>query len=98
MYDTSPAARDAIIAAIRGMTPAERLSQALHFSEQTLEVALAGLRARYPGKTEREILELLLGRPLRTLCGGSANPGFRAAPTVTNPRQKRLFDVRIFPS
>jgi hypothetical protein len=64
MQDTSAEAADAVRAAIRGIAPAERVRQALAFSETTREIALSNLRARHPHLTTLELVELMLGEVL----------------------------------
>ena len=62
MRDTSAAAREAQVAAIRRMSPVERLRRAFELSEAMRELALAGLRTRHPGLSEPELMERLVGR------------------------------------
>lgn len=64
MRDTSPAAAQVQIEAIRRLTPATRLTQALALSESTRAFALSRLRAMHPTWSELELVELLLGVPL----------------------------------
>jgi hypothetical protein len=64
MRDTSPAAEAVRLAAIRRMEPAERLRQAFALSESVRALALARLRAAHPGRTDLELVELLLGTRL----------------------------------
>lgn len=70
--DTRPDAERARLAAIRRMEPARRLREALDLSETVRAIALAGLRARHPGRTDLELVGLMLGRPL--VPGGSVGP------------------------
>jgi hypothetical protein len=73
MRDTVAAAEAVRLAAIRRMPPADRLRQALALSESVRALALGRLRAAHPGRTDLELVELLLGtrllpdaaRPLR---------------------------------
>lgn len=64
MPDTTPAAEAARLAAIRRMDPAERLRQMFALSEWARELALSRLRQIYPGQTELELVEHVLGRSL----------------------------------
>jgi hypothetical protein len=64
MRDTTPAAQEIRLAAIRRMAPAERLRQAFALSESVRNVALARLRATYPARSDLELVEILLGRQL----------------------------------
>ena len=59
--DTAPAAEAVRIAAVRRRAPADRLRQAMAWSESLRSVALARLRRRHPGRSEVELVELLLG-------------------------------------
>jgi hypothetical protein len=56
---------------LRAMGPQARLHLALQMSEELREVAKAGIRARHPGFTDRQVREelevLLLGRDLGTV-------------------------------
>jgi len=61
MRDTSAAAERVRLAAIRAMTPAQRLRQALDLSETTRQLAIVGLRQRYPDLTVVELVELYAG-------------------------------------
>jgi hypothetical protein len=64
MRDTTPAAEQVQQDAIRRMAPAERIALAFELSEFVRRMALAGLRARHPDRTDIELVEMLLGRPL----------------------------------
>jgi hypothetical protein len=64
MRDTTPAAERIQLDAIRSMAPAERIRLAFDLSESVRRVALAGLRARHPDRTDLELVEMLLGRRL----------------------------------
>lgn len=64
MRDTSPDAERLRLAAIRLMEPARRLREALELSETARELALVRLRAIHPGRTDLELVELMLGRAL----------------------------------
>lgn len=61
MQDTSPEARQVQLAAIRRMRPVERLERAFELSEAMRELALVGLRTRFPGRPEAELIERLAG-------------------------------------
>jgi hypothetical protein len=62
MRDTSADAREAQVAAIRRMSPVERLRRAFELSEAMRELALVGLRTRHPGLSEPELIARLVGR------------------------------------
>jgi hypothetical protein len=64
MRDTTGAAEDVRLAAVRRLTPAERLSQMFELSESMRQFALAGLRQRHPLSTDVELVERLLGQTL----------------------------------
>jgi hypothetical protein len=64
MRDTTPAADEIRLAAIRRMPPAERLRQAFALSESVRNVALARLRSLHPGCSDLELVEILVGRQL----------------------------------
>jgi hypothetical protein len=64
MRDTTPRAEQVRRTAIRRLEPAERLHQAFAFSESVRQLALAGLRERYPAHTTLELVEILLGESL----------------------------------
>jgi hypothetical protein len=70
--DTSRAAEAIRIAAVRRQRPADRLRQALEFSESARALALASLRRRHPERTDRQLVELLLGE---TLVSGGGSGG-----------------------
>lgn len=64
MRDTTPAAEDVRSDAIRRIDPAERLRQAFALSEFVRDLALTRLRGLHPHRTDLELVELMLGRPL----------------------------------
>jgi hypothetical protein len=64
MRDTTPAADQARLDAIRRMEPVQRLVRTLELSEWVRAVALARLRTAHPDYRDLELVELLLGRPL----------------------------------
>ena len=64
MLDTTAAAEQARIAAIRQVEPIQRLAQALELSESVRALALSRLRKLHAGRTELELVELLVGAPL----------------------------------
>ena len=72
MRDTTPDAERVQLEAIRQMAPAERLRLAFELSESVRRVALAGLRARHPDRTDVELVEIMLGQPL--VPAGSPTP------------------------
>lgn len=72
MRDTTPEAEQVRLAAIRRMAPAERVRLALMLSESVRGLALARLAEAHPGRSEIELVELLLGRSLRPV--GSRPP------------------------
>jgi|SRR5665213_2731347 hypothetical protein len=59
--DTTPEAEAVRIAAARRRAPADRLRQAMVWSESLRRVAVDRLRQRYPGRSDVELVELLLG-------------------------------------
>ena len=61
MRDTSAAAELVRFIAIRAMTPAERLRQAFDLSETARQLAIVGLRQRYPDLSDVELVELYAG-------------------------------------
>lgn len=71
MGDTTLAAEEVRLAAVRRLEPAERLRQAFELSEAVRRLALAGLRERHPERTDVELIEMLVGS--------------RLVPTVTRP-------------
>ena len=68
--DTSAEAERVVIDRLRAMSPAQRLSLALSLSQSVRELALAGVRQRYPDASAREqLLRLAVtihGRDLAT--------------------------------
>ncbi|MGH7645959.1 MAG: hypothetical protein ACREMR_10285 [Gemmatimonadales bacterium] len=64
MRDTTAAAEQVRLDAIRRVDPSQRLAQALELSESVRALALAGLRRRHPERSELELVELLVGAPL----------------------------------
>jgi hypothetical protein len=64
MRDTRDEAEEIRLAAIRRQTPAERLRLMFDHSEAMRELALAGLRRRYPDHTVVQLVEMLLGQTL----------------------------------
>jgi len=61
--DTTRAAEAVRIAALRRRRPADRLREALQLSDTTRALALASLRRRHPQRSDRQLVELLLGGP-----------------------------------
>jgi hypothetical protein len=76
--DTSPEAWKVFIDLHRAMPPEVKLQHALEFSEAVRHFAEAGLRQRYPGADEHEILlryaRMTLGRDLFRKAYGEALP------------------------
>ncbi len=64
MCDTTPAAEQARLDAIRRLEPIQRLMQALELSESVRALALSRLRELHADRTELELVELLIGAPL----------------------------------
>ena len=64
MRDTTPAAEQARLDAIRRLEPIQRLMQALELSESVRALALSRLRELHADRTELELVELLIGAPL----------------------------------
>lgn len=63
-HDTTSAAEQVRVAAIRGMSPVARLHQVFELSESVRRVALSTLRLRHPDYTDVELVELFLGERL----------------------------------
>ncbi len=53
--DTDPRAREVWMEVLRSKTPGERIDIAFNLTEFALRMAESGVRARYPGASEREI-------------------------------------------
>ena len=53
--DTSPEAWELQLQILRRMTPEERSARACELSRMTRELALAGIRTRYPDASPREV-------------------------------------------
>jgi hypothetical protein len=53
--DTDPRAMEVWLALLRKKTPGERIAIAFELSDFAVRVAESGVRARYPGASEREI-------------------------------------------
>lgn len=64
MRDTTPEARAVQLAAIRAMPPEERLRQALEASDLARRLLLDGMRRRFPGESDLELVERALGQTL----------------------------------
>lgn len=64
MRDTTPAAEQARIDAIRRVEPIQRLTQALELSESVRALALSRLRELHTDRAELELVGLLVGSPL----------------------------------
>ena len=64
MRDTTPAAEQAQLEAIRRVEPIQRLRHALELSESVRALALSRLRTLHADRAEVELVELLLGVPL----------------------------------
>jgi hypothetical protein len=65
MRDTTPAAEQERLEAIRRMEPMQRLRQALELSESVRALSLSRLRTLHRERSDLELVELLLGVPLR---------------------------------
>jgi hypothetical protein len=74
MHDTTLAAEQVRLAAIRGMTPAQRLSQMFQLSHAVRQLAFTGLRERHPDCTDLELVELMLGKTLVPAAARPARP------------------------
>jgi len=61
MRDTSPAAEEIRLEAIRRAAPIQRLASALELSESMRALALSRLRELHAGRTELELVEMLVG-------------------------------------
>jgi hypothetical protein len=64
MRDTTRAAEQIRLDAIRCVAPIQRLRQALELSESMRALALSRLRELNPDRTEMELVEMLIGTPL----------------------------------
>jgi hypothetical protein len=64
MRDTTPAAEQVQVDAIRRRLPIQRLRQALELSESVRGLALSRLRDLHADRTDLELVELLVGAPL----------------------------------
>jgi hypothetical protein len=53
--DTDPRAMEVWMDILRRKTPGERIAMALEMSEFAVRLSVSGVRARYPGASEREI-------------------------------------------
>lgn len=53
--DTSPEARDVMVATLRQMTPAQKLARLEALNRSVEELARTGIRMRYPNACEQEI-------------------------------------------
>jgi len=62
--DTTADAEHMRVTAIRQVHPAQRLREALDLSESVRAFALAGLRTKHPGRSDLELVELMLDRAL----------------------------------
>lgn len=63
MRDTVDDVDAMVVEAIRRTSPAERVAQALIWSEQVRELALQRLRALHPGRSDHELVALMLDAP-----------------------------------
>lgn len=64
LSDTSLAAEQVVLDAIRRTNPVQRMRQALALSESMRAVALDRLRTRHPDRTLLQLVALMLGEPL----------------------------------
>ena len=64
MNDTRPEAAQVVREAIRHLSPAQRVRQALELSEQMGALSLAQLRQRHPEYSTLQLVELLSGETL----------------------------------
>ena len=53
--DTDPRAHEVWLEVLRSKTPEERIAITFQLTELALQMAESGVRARYPGASEREI-------------------------------------------
>ena len=60
--DTADAARDAQVAAVRRLTPSERVRLAVETSEEIRRISIEGERRRHPALTEAEARQAVFGR------------------------------------
>ncbi len=61
MRDTTPEAESVRIAAIRSTPPAERVRLMLEASEWHRSILVAGLRRRFPGESDLDLVQRALG-------------------------------------
>ncbi|MCC6245408.1 MAG: hypothetical protein IT353_21380 [Gemmatimonadaceae bacterium] len=61
MNDTRPEATAVVREAIRRISPAERMRQALELSEQLRTLSLTTLRRRHPDLSTLQLVELMTG-------------------------------------
>jgi len=71
MRDTTRAAEQVQVEAIRRLEPDLRLRQALDLSESVRSLAVSRLREWHPERTDFELVELLLGRPAHHPASGN---------------------------
>jgi len=64
MHDTTAAARHVQADAIVRIEPVQRLQQALDLSESVRALALTRLRSLHAGRTDVELVELLINAPM----------------------------------
>lgn len=64
MRDTAPLPQALVGEAVLRQTPVARLEATLALSETMRDIALAGLRARHPGHSTIELVEVLTGERL----------------------------------
>lgn len=64
MRDTTPEAESVRIAAMRSIPPAERVRLMLEASDWHRSMLVEGLRRRFPGLSDLELVERALGVPL----------------------------------
>jgi hypothetical protein len=74
MRDTPAFAEQVRLAAIRRMPPDARLRQALELSEWVRNIALEAQRRRHPDRTDLELVELMVERPLNLSRARSGTP------------------------
>ena len=86
--DTSDAAREAQVAAVRRLTPSERMERAAQMSEDARRIAIEAERRRHPGLTDEEARRAVLRRVWGAALAASHD--FAMLPEI--PRFEALID------
>jgi hypothetical protein len=83
--DTAPVIEDRQVQAWRRLSPAERLRLAIEASRAVTELALAGIRRRYPSASERECFLRLAAIRLGVDTARRLYPDAAALPDLRGP-------------